>query len=534
MGLPKEPRQKMINMMYLVLTAMLALNVSAEILNAFKTVNGSIINSNAAISGKNTITYSAFERELRDPQTMVNAKIWAPRADQAKKLSADLYAYIEDLKKRLADESGKVNENGEETYNHANLDAATRLMDNKGEGKKLYESLKTFKQSLLSILNPNDPDFAGNDSLKIDLIRARKDFATQLPLDLRVPPSQSGNAATGSDTAKNWTTNYFHMTPSIAAMTILSKFQNDIRNSEAQMIEYFHKKVGEVKVIFDQFQTLAQASSNYVMPGDKLTITAGVGAFSASAKPKISINGQEIALGADGTALFNTTAESAGEKTVTVRFEYTKPNGQTIKEDKLVKYTVGLPSGASVFLEKMNVLYIGEENPLTISGGSVGREKVHVSFTNGDIAPAGGSNPDEWIAKPKTQGDAKILVNAAGKTYPFAMRVKILPDPTGFIGTRKGGAISASEFQAIGGLIARLDNSEFQSPFLVKSYTLGAVGGNIPQYVQAINTGNRWSGTAASIVARATPGTNIFFDDIHVVGRDGRDRIISPMVFKLR
>ena len=531
MGLPREPRQKMINMMYLVLTAMLALNVSVEILNAFKTVNKSINNSNLAIKEKNDLTYSSLDKLLSDPQTKANAEKWAPMAFQAKSLSNNLYIYIDSLKTRLMDESGRIHENGEETFNGANLDAATRLMDNYGEGKKLYEGLKQYKEQLLSVLDPSR--FADNPLIQAELTKDKATFAKDLPLDLSIPESHSGNARSGND-EKDWTTNYFHMTPSIAALTILSKFQNDIKNSEAQIVDYCHKKIGEVKVVFDQFQVLAQASSNYVMPGDKLTITAGVGAFSAAAKPSVYINGQLQPLGDNGTAEFSTVVSSAGEKTVDVKIVYTKPNGQQETVDKPVKYTVGLPSGASIFLSKMNVLYIGEDNPLTISGGSVGREKVHVSFSNGDIAPAGGSNPDEWIAKPNKQGDANIIVTAAGKPYPFPMRVKTLPDPTGFVGTHKGGQISASEFQADGGIIARLENSEFQSPFVVKSYTLGAVGGNIPQYQQAVNTGPRWSGTAAQIIGKATPGTRVFIDEIHAVGRDGRDRIISPMVFNLK
>ena len=106
MSLPKEPRQKMINMMYLVLTAMLALNVSAEILNAFKTVNNSIIKSNDVITEKNEVTYRSLQDKLTKPETQANAKIWVPKALEAQKISSNLYNYIEDLKKRLMEEAG--------------------------------------------------------------------------------------------------------------------------------------------------------------------------------------------------------------------------------------------------------------------------------------------------------------------------------------------------------------------------------------------------------------------------------------------
>ena len=85
MSLPKEPRQKMINMMYLVLTALLALNVSAEILNAFKTVNNSLVQSNGVVSDKNQIIYDAFAKEEKEAQTMERAKVWGPKADEVRK-----------------------------------------------------------------------------------------------------------------------------------------------------------------------------------------------------------------------------------------------------------------------------------------------------------------------------------------------------------------------------------------------------------------------------------------------------------------
>lgn len=95
MSLPKEPRQRMINFMYLVLTAMLALNVSGEILNAFKVVNESILASNKIIGEKNNATYQSFEARMQDSLTRDKAALWKPRAEEIKKLSADMHVYLE-------------------------------------------------------------------------------------------------------------------------------------------------------------------------------------------------------------------------------------------------------------------------------------------------------------------------------------------------------------------------------------------------------------------------------------------------------
>ena len=532
MSLPKEPRQKMINMMYLVLTALLALNVSAEILNAFKTVNNSISTSNGVITQKNELTYKAFDAALKDQQTAANAAIWSPKAQQLKKLSADMYGTIDGMKSLLIQESQPEVKDGKPTFNDANLDAATRVFDKDGKGKILLDSLNEYKKQMLAVLNPNDPAFANNPVLKAEVAKAQASFTESLPLDLSVPKSQTGKEAS-PDSVQNWVTNYFHMTPTIAAITILSKFQNDVKNSESQMVDYCYKQIGSVKVVYNQFEAFAGTNATYLMPGDELEVQAGIGAFSAAAKPDITINGAHQTLNADGVADFKTKVEGAGEHTLTVNIEYTKPDGTKTTIPKIVKYTVGLPSGASIFLEKMNVVYIGVPNPMTISGGSVGAEKVHVNFASPGASLTKVSG-DHYEARATTPGIAKIIVTANGKNFEFPIRVKNLPLPAGFIGSKKGGAISSAEFKAIGGLIARLEDSDFEAPFKVVSYKIGAIGGGISGYSQADNNGNRWSGNAQNLVNRATPGTQIFFDEIRVVGPDGKQREITPMVFSLK
>lgn len=341
-------------------------------------------------------------------------------------------------------------ENGEEKFEEENLEAATRLFDTKGKGKDLLQKLNDFKTQILDI----DPE-------------VKTQFKDALPLDLSVPKSKSGNSK------MTWTTAYFHMTPTIAALTILSKFQNDVKNSEAAVVDYLHSKVGEVKVQYDQFAAIASADKSYAMEGDEIHITAGVGAFSAAAKPNITINGSYQNLLPDGTVTYTTKASGVGDHSVTVNIEFTKPDGTKAVVPKIVKYTVGTPSGASIFLEKMNVAYIGVENPINVSGGSVGSEKVKVTFTGGgDVKNLGGG---EYIISPTNTGINSLVVDAGGKKFTFPIRCKYLPDPVAVISEKKGGAIAAAEFKAQGGLIAKLLESDFDARFQVMSYRLGAL-----------------------------------------------------------
>lgn len=259
MSLPKEPRQKMINIMYLVLTALLALNVSAEILNAFKTVDNSLGSATGIIDKKNADIFKSFKKKLDDPVSREKASFWYPRAEMAKSSADSIYAYLEALKLELKKEAGlKKNEAGEEVYKEDDLDAATRLFianppEGKGKGKELFDRLTNFKNRLLSI----------NDTLA-------REIGQNFPLDLTIP--KTNNQAGKGD----WAYQYFHMTPAIAAITILSKLQNDVRNSEAQVVEYCHKEIGEVEIIYDEFQAFAAADTRYIMQGEELTITAGI------------------------------------------------------------------------------------------------------------------------------------------------------------------------------------------------------------------------------------------------------------------
>src|SRR5579872_5515105 len=189
MSIPKEPRQKMINMMYLVLTALLALNVSVEVLNAFKTVNTSLENSNNVVSQKNNLTYTAFQKNLEDPSTKALAEIWSKPAFQVQSYAAAFSTYLEALKTQLQKESGLKTQDGKAIYNEGDLDAATRMFDQGGHGKKLYDSLDNFKKYLLSELDPNNPAYANanlSDLTKQEMITTRAEFAKRLPIDLRI------------------------------------------------------------------------------------------------------------------------------------------------------------------------------------------------------------------------------------------------------------------------------------------------------------------------------------------------------------
>ena len=515
MALPKEPRQKMINIMYLVLTAMLALNVSAEILNAFKTVKTSLEHSSSAIEDKNSQIFRSFEQMLKDPVKELKAKEWYPYAQKARVLSDDAYKYIEALKLELMKEAG-YNPPKDTAFKLDDLDAATRLfVEQKKKGPELLKKLNDFKTQLLAI----HPDIT-------------TEFTSSLPIDLSMPVTQNKEL-------KTWEAAYFHMTPTIAAITIMSKFQNDVRNSEAKAVEYFLKKVGSLPNPPTDQSVIVLGSATKLFPGEELIITAGVGAFSKTALPSVSVDGASATVNSNGVAEYKSTVGSPGTYSKRVTVTYKDLKGETKSETKVVEYTVGVAAGLTVSTDKTRVFYIGLDNPLSVTGAG-GSTKLNVNVA-GPVNLAGTSVPGSYIIKATAPGSATVTVSDGKSTQIVKIPVKRIPDPTpkliGGGGTYlTGGAISLGNFQTIPGF-AQASPMDFVFDgvnFQVVKYTMICSGGK--NFSMSIGKGT-FNGAsfanAQSLISNCTKGTTVVFTDINVQGPDGVRKLSQDLTFVL-
>ncbi|MBK7882754.1 MAG: gliding motility protein GldM [Chitinophagaceae bacterium] len=485
MALPKEPRQKMINLMYLVLTALLALNVSSEILNAFKVIDISLRNSNANLSSANKTLYESLAEKAADPRTAEKAKIWQEKAEKARKLSDDINNYIENLKVELKKEAD-LNDKGE--FKEDNLDAATRLFGTNGKGKELDDALKAYRIAMLEI----DPS-----------IRAK--FEKTLPIDIAPPIGQDGKV-------KDFTTAYFHMTPTVAGLTMLSKFQNNIKNSENQVVTYCHEQIGAVKVVYNEFAPIVSTNATYLMPGDQLEIKAGVGAFNTDAKPQVIIQGSSVPVDGSGVGTWRQTVNSSGRINVIVK--YTKPDGTIAEAPTTVDYTVGTPSSAAVMLDKMNVFYVGVDNPVTI-GSPVGWDKTNVSMSGGSISGYGSKR----TVRVSAVGNASITVTADGNSTSFPFRCKRIPNPVFKVGDGKIRMASVA-FKSQQYCRAELENFDFDLRYSVVGATVYFSGANFSNVATASLGGNSLA-SLGGLMAKCGPGSVITFDNVKVSGPDG-------------
>jgi len=511
MALPREPRQKMINVMYLVLTAILALNVSNEVISAFKVVNTSLETSNDNISTSNNNLFASLKEKLAEPQSHDKAMIWAPLATKAEGYSDVMYKYLDSLKLALkisADLRMKAPAPGTtdsiEDFRADNLDASTRMFETKGEGPKLQARLDQYKKDMLGL----DP-----------AINAA--FEHQFPVSTRPPRSMEGHK-------KDFTQSFFHMTPTIAAITILSKFQNNIKNAENEIVTYCHTQIGKVEVHMDKTGVLVGTNSTYLMPGQQLQITAGVGAYSSAAAPSISINGNNVPV-ANGQGTYTTAVSGPGEHTVNVNVTFRDENNQIQTKSVPVKYTVGTPGGAAVMLDKMNVFYIGVPNPVTINSGT-GWDKTHVSISSGSLTPSG--TPGKFTVNVKEVGKTTININADGKNSSYDFRIKRIPDPKLMVGPKSGGRMQSVIFKNQQFCRADLENFDFDARFNVLSATVYFSGANFPTVTTATINGGSLAPISAQM-AKCIPGTSINFDNVRVHGPDGAIRTIDGPGFIL-
>ncbi|MGZ8537402.1 MAG: type IX secretion system motor protein PorM/GldM [Flavisolibacter sp.] len=512
MSLPKEPRQKMINLMYLVLTAMLALNVSAEILNAFRTVDNSLIATNKTIHLSTDQVMTSLNDQKSDPQTMAKATIWYPKAEQARVATKEVYDYIQALRMKILGEAGfDPKANGDSSFKADNLDIATRIMVEEGEGKKLLAKLEAYKKKLYEI----DP-----------LIAA--EFKNSLQVNTTIPPTQ--DKATG----KTWESAYFHMVPTVAAITILSKFQNDVKTSENKVVTFCHEQVGKVVVRFDQFATILGQSSNYLMPGQEIEITAGVGAFSKAAAPSITINGQTAQLQEDGAARMKFAAGGIGNHSIPVHFVYTDQEGNPVKVDKTVQYTVG-QANASIALDKMNVLYVGIANPISVaaSGGGDDKTKVDIS-TGGRLEKTAAGKYNAFV----NGGDkCTITVTVDGKVAGASeFRIRRIPTPTGTIGGyASGDNVNSGAFKAQSGVGAYIKDFPFDLTYTVTSFTI-STDSDDGDIIEANVTGNAFGGNAnaQNVLKQVKAGKTVYVDNIRATGQDGRSYKLPSLVYYIK
>lgn len=506
MSIPKEPRQLMINIMYLVLTALLALNVSAEIFNAFKMVDKGLVKSNTSLEESNNKMPQLIKDGAKKRESLAK---YAERVDPIREKSAELTSYLDGIvDKMIADTEGYVvNDAGEETdelRGKKNFDITTRTLveDQNGKpglGPELKEKLEAYRDEIMTFIDEEDrDDFSKNVAIQLDDETWKK------------------------KKKKSWSHfNFGHM-PLQAVKPIFTKFVNDIKATEAAALNYLANKVGTtVDVTFDEYAVVSAPSKSYIIKGEQykadLFLTASAGSDSKTGI-SISVNGKTLPMGKDGKAQYVASAGSVGVKKYTAVASLTNPvTGETKQYKSSFEYEVGERSVA-ISPTKMNVFYIGVDNPIEVSAAGVPSNQIKVAMGGqggGTIKKNSDGTYTVNVKTPTKKGDfAKVNVTAPGMTASKDFRVKRIPNPVPKVGRNRGGAVKSGEFKISKGVYPDLESFDFDAKCRITEYVFVRAAKRQDPIITRVTGTGKWDAKVQGSIAKTKPGDRYFIENI--------------------
>lgn len=505
-GGKETPRQKMIGIMYLVLMAMLAMNVSDTILDAFSNINNSLKTSTSNVNASLTQSVKAFEQtKLKD--NPARAKPILDSIKLSQKIAGDLDQYIQALKDRMIAEGGGVNAETGEINSRDDLDISPRIMWNegKGEGYKLQSKINETREKLMNLLSVKDRS------------------AVSLSLE-----ANTINKKSNSGIKMDWvSSNFGEGTPLTAAITILTKIQADNKNAENSIVRKFLAKMDEALVNLDKFQAVAVAPSSYLIQGQPYKAEVFLTAYDSQKLPEIYVGGSKLS-SQDGKGVYNVSTSREGEFKWkgTIRVKQTDGTVKTYETPEQT-YRVARPS-AVVSPDKMNVFYIGVNNPVSVSAPGIAKEKLRVNISGGSISGSngnynvrviGGSQATVTVSSEIAPGKSQILGSSN-------FRIKRVPDPYATFAGIASGAVSRGAATGTIRLEAVLDNFDFELKFRVVKFNIAVnKPGQDPLFYSSPD--GSFSGQIKTAISRLTPGDVVSFNSIVVNGEDGSTRTLK-------
>lgn len=508
-----SPRQKMINLMYIVLTAMLALNVSSDVLDGFTQVHEGLNRSNANVGQRNSAIYGQLETLAEQNPGKVNA--WLDKATQVRRSTEDLYKYVDTLKREIVRKADGEDGNPDDIVNRDDLESAAVVMLAPGNprGTILRGRIDDYREFVESFIG---------DTLK------RATIAEALCTD--------GVLRRGTLSSQSWEEAKFDQQPVVAAVTILSKLQNDILYAEGEVLSSLLSQVDAGDVRVNELNAYVMPQSRLVMRGGKYSANIVLAAVDTTQRPEIFIEGKKLE---NSNGLYEINASTTGTFNYKGWLQVPHGDGSSTRHDFESSYTVMEPM-ATVSATLMNVLYAGIDNPVSISVPGVTMSGISATMSNGTLT----RNGDLWIARPTTVGsDAVITVTATMDGKPVnvgttSFRVRKLPDPTPFIAFkdasgaidhyRGGKPFAKALLLSASGLEAAIDDGLLDTPFAVESFEtvfFDSSGNAMPE----VSAGAAFSPRQKQQIQRLSRGKRFFISRIRAKGPDGITRDLSPM-----
>lgn len=510
-GGKETTRQKMINIMYLVLLAMLALNVSDTILNAFKNINDSLDASKTNVNDRIDKTFSGFQNtELKNKPERAKP-IWE-KANKAKAISEELDKQIQSIKDQFLAAGDGIDQETGDFVLRDNQDIAPDIMINKKEGEKLKSKIRETRAKLIALLDSKD--------------QANVSFS----LDAKDPVKRINGKKKWEDV------NFGEGTPLTAANAILTMIQNDLKIAEIEIVSKLFGEMNQTQMTLDRFKAVAVPSGSYVIQGQPYKAEVFLTASDSKSNPSITVGGSSLVV-KDGVGTYTGGTGTVGSYTWKGTIRVKQADGE-IKtyETQPITYQVAKPS-ATVSSTNLNVIYAGIPNPFSISAPGFSLESVKATISGGSLSGSAGrymvNVPGSMIGKEVT---INVSGTADGKSLSLGsnvFRVKPVPNPVAKFAGKMGGAISGNRLALENQILAVLENFEFDIKVKVIKFTVTVVRPRQDAQPYFCN-GDSFSAQAKAAVSNLPFKSTVYIDNIVAQMPDGRTPTLNSMVFTVQ
>ena len=533
---PETPRQKMIGMMYLVLTAMLALNVSTDILNSFTVVDNSLHASIDGNNNRNANLYYRFWKSSKREEAKVGP--WYAKSQELKGKADETFNYIQEFKEAIVritdgdkavDARKAANEQGDgsrDIEGKDNRDAAGQYAIAEGHGEELRKVLDEYCNYLCQLTDTGEYGQQRRDEIKM-LFKTEEVYSEN---EKRMIP---------------WEEAMFEGMPTAAAIALLSKIQNDVRATEGQMIQYLYDRTDANDITVNRMSAYVIPAASRVAVGEKYQAQLLLAGVDTLQQPEYYVNGQRI--GNDG--IYSFTAAGVGEHTYSGVIKYRNNAGEPVEAHFSQRYLVEeglvlkpdkqdkLTPNVAITNRDLTVVYQGYGHTFMVTSTTIPAANLNVSAQGASVSKI---SPGLFRIQATSSPGSDITINVSGsyqgKTVSLGsekFRVKRLPKPMP--------SLSVAGSELTGGKIARskLLNSNatvvasygedalIKADFTVQSFQIYAQG----KYLQS--NGPHYSAEQLALLKTLSMGTPVMFLGIKAKGPGGVVLDLRPISFVL-
>jgi len=517
----------MIGMMYLVLTSMLALNVSKEVLNAFILVDDGLVTTTENFAAKNASLYNIFAEQYQlNPKKVGD---WKDKSEEVRKRCNDLYDFMYECKAEILEkkEPDAIDQENkavlwDEVKGKDNMDNPGEVMIIDKKGTELKGRIDDLREYMVSLIDDKEKYASTVESIEGIL-------TTNLP-NVKLEHG-------GKKVEPTWETAYFDMLPLASVITLLSNMQANVRNAEAEMIEYLLRQVVAGDIGFNTLKAVVIPDRSLVFPGEEYKARVFLAAYDSTKAPTVELEDGKMLPIEGGQGIYTASSNSLGVKTWggIIKLEN---DGQTIERPFEASYEVA-EANATISATAMNVFYRGIPNPVAISAGSVSESSVRATINSPHSIQR--NRPGVYTVKPGTQGDKATVsvfaeINGQRKLMTrMDFRVKDLPTPVAKVTGSRGGqaTLRVSDLVALNIVKAEAEDFLFEVDFKVTTFTMGFADRS-GIWSEKTSDGENFTNEMRSLFRTMRPGQRISIQDIKAIGPDGKIRPLSPINITVR